>query len=303
MTAIARLVYLTQIARAAATSNSKSLGQRKRIFERIWAWSHLVRFATSASGAAFVFLLAIQGQSSGIAVTIAAATFCALGSGFALNDAVDIREDRVNNPGRPVARGEISQKAAILAYLTLSVAAASLGMLSQSAICLTVTLILICSGALYSLAVKHVWYLKNVFASGVVAILPLISSTRINQKHFALLGVLFLWSLEKEILMDLRDIVGDRKANIQTMAMHLTRSQIGYIILAVNLLIWFAAVESQIAATLHVERSWTFSLCMGHTALMCYLGGKAPFIWLKVFLRAQVVLVATTLMVFLFRLL
>src|SRR5437868_1563595 len=104
---------------------SFSLGLTRRLCLLVFDYSYLVRVPTSVCGAAFVFWLAKHNGlvSLKTAIYASASTFCAIGAGFSLNDVTDACEDRVNNPWRPVAKGSISARSAILTSGTLAILA------------------------------------------------------------------------------------------------------------------------------------------------------------------------------------
>lgn len=95
---------------------------------------------------------------------------------------------------------------------------------------------------MYSLIVKRVWLLKNVYVALTIAMVPLMASSCAHvpfaERNWLLVVALFPWSLEKEITMDVRDIEGDRRVGIVTVLIFFGRKPTGLMLTAVNLDVW-----------------------------------------------------------------
>jgi len=274
-----------------------------RFLHGIFDYGYLVRLPTSFGGAAFVFWLAKHNGLVDLRTSVyaAGATFCAIAAGFSLNDATDAREDQVNNPYRPVARGSISVGSAIFAYAALAILGLLFGMLTKSSTRFSIALLMLVAVSFYSLFIRRVWFLKNVFVSGTVATLPLMASScsQATRTSLLLIVTLFVWSLEKEILIDVRDVEGDRLVGLKTLPTLLGSKQIGLLVAAINLTFWALVLSSSIARTLFLGSGWQLCLATAHTAFVTYLTAKGRRRWMKLYLRMQETFVVTVLLLIL----
>jgi 4-hydroxybenzoate polyprenyltransferase len=150
--------------------------------------------------------------AAGIAVLLVVA------AAYAANDAADVAVDRVNAPGRPIAAGAISARAAV----RLAVALAACGLLAGLAAgpAFAGGLAAVAAGlAVYDLRSKRLGPWKPVaVAALLVSLYPLaflqaggFSGTR-ARTLFAFPVWLFLTAFAYEVLKDLRDARGDRLA-------------------------------------------------------------------------------------------
>ncbi len=284
----------------AAARNSK-LRSMICLARRIWDCSYLLRLPSSTSGGAFVFWLArTQGSASlKTSACAAAATFCVIGAGFSLNDATDYREDRINNPSRPIARGSLPVASGVSSYLCFAGLSLLFGALTKFPDTFLIAFSMLAAYSLYSLFFKRVWFLKNVSVALTIAMVPLMASSCAHVPfagtNWLLVLALFLWSLEKEIMMDVRDMEGDRRVGLVTVPILLGRRPTGVILTVVNLAVWVSGLWLMIVAHLFSNLGWPVFFAIFHTGLIFYLGAKAPNLWIKLYLRLQIALVVTVL--------
>lgn len=266
------------------------------VTRRLLAYVYLARVPTSFTGSAFVFLLARRFYclNSSAARYTAAASFLAISAGFALNDARDVTEDRVNNRWRPVARGLLEPDAAVRTYQILAVAALMCAVLSGSAMSIGVTGVMLAAISIYSFRLKRVWFVKNIFVAAAVALLPVLACGSHPERIAVWLFVpaLFLWSLQKEILADVRDIDGDRRAGLVTFAMRIGRRWSAFCAANINVALWALAISW--SGLGHVMVGLAF-LGLAHTVLIGWFVLSGSSRGLKIYLRVQVAIVATVL--------
>jgi 4-hydroxybenzoate polyprenyltransferase len=228
-----------------------------------------------------------------------AATFCAIGAGFSLNDAADYREDLINNPSRPIARGSLHATSGISFYLCFAGLSMLFGALTKSPDTFLVTISMLAAVSLYSLVLKRVWILKNVIVALTIAMIPLMASSCVHAAfagtNWLLVVALALWSLEKEIMMDVRDIEGDRMVGLLTVPIFFGRKRTGAILTVVNLAVWVSVLSLVRADQLFSNLGWPAFFAIIHTGLIFYLGAMATVLWIKMYLRLQVAFVATVL--------
>ncbi|MEM3137225.1 MAG: UbiA family prenyltransferase [Thermofilaceae archaeon] len=182
----------------------------------------------------------------GIIASVAAVTGCALGAGgwmytpliqavlaivitvlveaglFIFNDIYNIDEDKINAPYRPLVTGEISLKEAIMAgYLTLLLGTALslfLGIMP-----LVVVLAAITSGMAYNVRYKRLGFIGNLVVSLDTSLPFLFGATVTSGYQIPLLAVIFtliafVATLGREVLKGIRDLEGDKRVGIKTIA-------------------------------------------------------------------------------------
>jgi len=144
-----------------------------------------------------------------------------------INDIFDINVDRINSPHRPLITGEVTMKEAYLLsalllggaeYLTFRFLPFNLQMIVQLAIIQII---------LYTPVLKRIFLIKNLSCAGLVSFsiffngLASAGNTLLTTNaNFGLLGValslIFFGSWSNEIILDMRDIEGDKNNKIVT---------------------------------------------------------------------------------------
>jgi geranylgeranylglycerol-phosphate geranylgeranyltransferase len=143
-----------------------------------------------------------------------------------INDVYDYKIDKVNNPSRPIASGQIKIYEAVLLNLFLVGSAEYLSMwfLPENLQLIIHLAIIIVS--VYTPIFKRILFIKNISCSSLVAFTiffsGLSSSTSVisQNKNFGFLAIalslVFYGSLSNEILLDIRDYEGDKRNGIVT---------------------------------------------------------------------------------------
>lgn len=169
------------------------------------------------------------------------ATFLICGSGNVINDYFDYKIDKINMPRRPIPSGRVSRKSALCLFWIVSILGLALSYLvgfSFFAI------------ALFNFAVSgmYAWKLKRTLIKGIfVAYLgssafiaaPFISGFPTNLFGSALLTLIlisFLGTLSRQLLMDIRDMQGDKKAGVRTLPLAIGKKPARIIASAILLL-------------------------------------------------------------------
>ncbi len=163
---------------------------------------------------------------TGVVVAAAVSAALILGGGNALNDYFDLEIDRVNQPKRPIPSGRITRSDAFM----LSMALFLVGLGTAKAIndtCLaiaafnTLLLIVYAKYGKRMLVIANVcisYLVSSVFIFGAAAVHPL--NAPLNPYSVKLTLVLtvcsFLINLSREIIKDVEDVEGDRKAYSRT---------------------------------------------------------------------------------------
>ena len=156
-----------------------------------------------------------------VMAAMAAFFVCAVGN--IVNDIVDIEIDRVNRPDRVLVRGTISRARAINAAVVFGLAAVITALSVNTAVLLAVL-------AALALLLLYNFYLKRIPLAGNIVIALLSALTfmtgglAVNYKWvLGLPGPLvpavfaFFFHLVREIVKDVEDIDGDRKAGVKTL--------------------------------------------------------------------------------------
>ncbi len=177
-------------------------------------------------------------------------------AGNVINDINDVEIDRVNKPDRVLVSKKVSEKTAYNYYLLLNIAgvitgfilANSLGKPSLAAIFIVVSALLY----MYSSQIKAMLVFGNLLVSLLVAIsllvvvlfdiYPAINDTITSAQskssglvlHYAIFA--FVLNFIREIVKDLEDINGDRKGEMQTLAIVLGRTRTTRIVFLLSIL-------------------------------------------------------------------
>jgi 4-hydroxybenzoate polyprenyltransferase len=141
-----------------------------------------------------------------------------------INDLHDIELDKINNPTRPLVNGEITKKEAIVFSLFLFVLIQffSINFLTSNLQIITNTALV--GVGIYTPILKKITFIKNLFCALTVSFSMFYSSLSIDMNAsignpilITTIRYIFLGSLMIEILLDICDIDGDKKNNINTL--------------------------------------------------------------------------------------
>ena len=193
-------------------------------YPRIVAYLRLFRIFETFLLAATVgmALLLLQVEDLGvIGSTFFAVLLAAMGVD-AINDVLDIKEDRINHPDRPIVLGIISpMHASISGIILILISVIIMYTISLLGLMLAIAGAII--GVLYSLFAKRYLLVKNSFVAittGIFLILlPTIYAVEWTQLYtYVILGfVTMLFSYE--IIKDIRDVRGDESVSYLTLPM------------------------------------------------------------------------------------
>lgn len=276
------------------------LNYAKRTVLTAFQYSYLMRVFASTNGALLVYWLARRagGADPVRCIFAASASFCAIAAAFSLNDATDVREDLINNATRPVAAGNISTRAAITVYMVLAIVALLSGIALRSTLGLLTVAAMLLAVSLYSVKIKPLWAAKNIFIAGTVSMLPILAwssaPTLLTLDREVAVAMLFLWSLEKEVLADIRDLQGDTCSGLRTLARRMGRLPTTLLVGVINVTIWGIFLTTRLyamAGHLHILL-WLASI---QTAVVLLCAAVQNPFWVRTYLRVQVVLTVAAL--------
>ncbi|MFW6150311.1 MAG: UbiA family prenyltransferase [Chloroflexota bacterium] len=194
--------------------------------QRAWAFLSLVRLEYSLfSGTGVVVAGVLAGDLTGLhveyVVAFAVIVLAACGT-FAVNDYYDFEADVLNRRrDRPLVRGAVSRRTALVAGIVLMGAAAGLALV-LNAIAASVVLASLPVFFLYSSHLKRRPWLKNVVvayaypAAIVLGSLVMDSAIEPIIIYFGVMG--FIVGFAYEVMIDIADATGDTRVGIPTIA-------------------------------------------------------------------------------------
>lgn len=182
------------------------------------SWTELIRplNCLMAGGAVLAGSFLVTKSVTFPALIAIAAAFLITGAGNAINDFFDVESDRINRPKRPIASGSLSRRSAILFTLALFgtgiVLAASINWLCF--LIATVNSILL---VVYSFNLQNKVLVGNMAVSYLVGSSFLFGGAAAGNIVLPLILMLLasLATFAREVVKDLEDIEGDRKAFIK----------------------------------------------------------------------------------------
>lgn len=140
----------------------------------------------------------------------------------ALNDCVDIEKDRINKPQRPLVKGNINVSSALRLTIAIIILGIVLGCIiyrdsHERLICFAVVSIVL---ACYNIKSRIIPLIKTIITATttVLALSFVYTFISIDLSRYLFLGAAFFFILGRELLMDIRDIEGDKRFNYETLA-------------------------------------------------------------------------------------
>ncbi|MDQ2052787.1 geranylgeranylglycerol-phosphate geranylgeranyltransferase [Natronolimnohabitans sp. A-GB9] len=210
----------------------------------------------------------IAGSSLQVAAAVAA-TGLAVGAGNAINDYFDREIDRINEPDRPIPRGAVSPRGALVfSGLLFALAVALAFVLPVAAIAIAVINLVA--------LVAYTEYFKGLPGLGNALVAYLVGSTFLfgaaAVSDMAPAVVLFLLSaiatLTREIIKDVEDLEGDREEGLNTLPIAIGERPALYI--AAGLLV-VGAIASPLPYLLLEDFGIAYLLVVvPAVAVMCY---------------------------------
>jgi len=153
----------------------------------------------------------------------------------AINDAFDVKVDRVNRPGRPIPSGKITERAATITWLVGAILGIGLSLLLSAAHVLIASAAIV-TVYLYSAVLKRAGLIGNFAVSVIVSTSILYGALTTGSIGKAWIGAVlaFLITLAREITKDLEDVEGDVNAGANTLPVSIGRKRTS--LLAVGLI-------------------------------------------------------------------
>jgi len=151
-----------------------------------------------------------------------------MSSSMIMNDLFDMKNDKINNPTRPLITGEVSEKEAHILNAFILLGVEILNMLYLPRKFQNMIHLILFSLFIYTPKIKKMTFLKNIYCASIVSFSTYfsamvysssLSSQSIQNIHLLKLfsQTIFFGSLFNEILLDIRDREGDYVNNIRTL--------------------------------------------------------------------------------------
>ena len=199
-----------------------------------------------------------KGQSIVNACIAALPFFLAAAGGFALNDYYDVPKDRVNKPYRAIPSGKMKPRTALfVAQMLIALAPIIAILTSHDLVELALYGVSIIGVISYNYFVKYL-SLSKTFLTAVISSLPFIYVVRVLDYpviYYIVPIAASLYLLGRELLMDIRDMKGDRSGGITTLPMIVgenSTARLGFLLqmlaggLLSSLLITFSSLWSSV---------------------------------------------------------
>lgn len=157
--------------------------------------------------------------SSGGTVAIASVvTILATGAGNALNDYFDQETDHINNPKRPIPRGSVTPRAALVFSVVLFGIAGGLA-LTLPVIAATIAIVNIAALAVYTEFFKGLPGVGNLIVAYLGGSTFLFGGAAVG--NITAPGILFVLAalamFTREVIKDVEDLTGDQKQGLNTL--------------------------------------------------------------------------------------
>lgn len=170
-----------------------------------------------------------------------ATTFLICGGGNAINDYFDFEIDKINMPKRPIPSGRITRKSAFYLFWIANIIGLAASVFVSASFF---------SIALFNFAVSglYAWKLKRTIIKGIfvayLASSSFLAAAFIDgfpfylyySSLFILILISFFGTLSRQLLMDIRDMEGDRKAGAKTLPLAIGKKPTRIIASAILLL-------------------------------------------------------------------
>jgi geranylgeranylglycerol-phosphate geranylgeranyltransferase len=205
------------------------------IIKLIRPLNFLITFASVIVAA----VICLPDKTHGLNVFIAAfAASLVMASGNIINDIHDIEIDKINKPLRPLPSGKITIKEAYGLYLVFIIVSVVLSLLVNQAV-LIIVLISILLLFLYSKYLKRILLIGNITVAFLTGLVFIFGGVVIENPSAAIVPAVFafLINLIREIVKDMEDVEGDKKAGVITFPVKFGFQKSEYVILFISLML------------------------------------------------------------------
>jgi geranylgeranylglycerol-phosphate geranylgeranyltransferase len=164
--------------------------------------------------------VAAGGGAAGLPVATAVlATVCAVGAGNAINDYFDREIDRINAPDRPIPRGAVTPRQALL-FSTALFCCATVAALQLPVVAVAIAAVNLVALVAYTKLFKGLPGVGNLVVAslgGSTFLFGAASVQALDPVVFVLFGLASLSTVTREIVKDVEDMAGDREEGLATL--------------------------------------------------------------------------------------
>ncbi|MFD1641486.1 geranylgeranylglycerol-phosphate geranylgeranyltransferase [Halohasta litorea] len=211
--------------------------------------------AISAGALTFTGAFVAGGITTAPAAVVAAvvATITATGGGNAINDYFDREIDAINQPERPIPRGDISARGALWYSLLLFAIATGAALLLPTA-AIVIALFNFVALVAYTELFKGLPGVGNVLVGYLTGSTFLFGGAAVGEPFgaVALFGLAAIATLTREIVKDVEDIDGDREEGLRTLPIVIGERRALFVGVAVMVLAVVASGWPYLAGTFGV---------------------------------------------------
>ena len=148
---------------------------------------------------------------------VAVAAFLIISAGNALNDVCDIEIDKINKPKRPIPSGKITRRKALVFSVIMLEIGTCMGIFVGLTAFLIAFSVSVCL-ALYAVRLKRTPLAGNVVVGLLTALIFISGGVAVNSLIGTIIPAIFsfLFTTAREIVKDIEDVEGDRRAGAKT---------------------------------------------------------------------------------------
>jgi len=226
--------------------------------------------------------------------------FCSLG-GFALNDYFDVERDKINKPNRAIPSNKISSFQGLLIsiiLLTLSIIISFWAFISITELSIYISSIV--GIIIYNLILNRYPLIKNIFAAILCSlpILFILLSLEYSIDYYLLILSTIIFIFGRELLMDIKDIKGDKITGIYTIPNYIGEKlliRISFIVITISnlMLIYLAIYKRNIIYFILISTSLVFIYVVSKIWFLNYGKYQRKIIlalWLPMFLGLSILI-------------
>jgi len=229
----------------------------------------------------------MYGASPFDVLLLASAVTFVVAASFAINDYYDWRRDAINATHRAVPTGKLRRHEALVVGIAALVIGVLLGLRAAEGVSLGVFLVGCLGASVYNEFVRRAPQWKTVMTAALSALIIVfdIEVFDLPTRFYWIALSCFVMVLGRELLMDVRDLRGDRAAGLATLASRAGRRVVeraGFALVGLSLIpaLGFLSGVSPSRWALVLVAAYVASICSG--AAVWFLSGKRRREWIGV---------------------
>ncbi len=243
----------------------------------------------------------MYGATSSDVLLLASAVTFVVAASFAINDYYDWKRDAINATHRAVPTGKLRRHEALVVGIAALVIGVLLGLRAAEGVSLVVFLAGCLGASVYNEFVRRAPQWKTLMTAALSALIIVfdIEVFDLPTRFYWVALSCFVMVLGRELLMDVRDLRGDRAAGLATLASRAGRRTVeraGFALVGLSLIpaLGFLSGASPSRWALVLVAAYVASVCSG--AAIWFLSGKRRREWISVEILKVPLLVGVGLM-------